>query len=288
MLRFLLYRSWKDNRFHFKGLGETMTEKKATAERKKSEAECHDEYYGSREIPDEDLVVQTEGFREFLAQQPLGDLYACILDRLGDYQGKDLLEYGSGTGQIGVFYALTGAKVRGFDVSEEGVKCANRRAVINGVSSSAVFEPMNAKALSYEDGQFDFVVGRWILHHLEKDALPVYGRELWRVLKDGGKALFIEPLGHNPLIEFVREHPFYAQGDYDSEHESTMKRVEILTMGKPFRSVLIHEFHLLYMLKRVIRNRWILRILKSIDDLLLRYFPFLKRFCGDCVIEFVK
>ena len=265
-----------------------MAKKKATAEGKKSESQYHDEYYGSREIPDEELVVQTEGFRKTLAQNPIGDLYACLLDRLGDYQGKDVLEYGSGTGQVGVFFALTGAQVRGFDVSEEGVKCANRRARINGVSSAALFEPMKAEVLSYEDGQFDFVVGRWILHHLEKDALPVYGRELWRVLKDGGKAVFIEPLGHNPLIEFVREHPFYAQGDYDSEQESTMKRVEILAMGKPFRHVLIHEFHLLYMLKRVIRNRWILRVLKSIDALLLRCLPFLKRFCGDCVIEFVK
>jgi len=125
-----------------------MAEKKATVEGKKSEAECHDEYYGSREIPDEDLVVQTEGFREALAQNPIGDLYACLLDRLGDYQGKDLLEYGSGTGQVGVFLALTGAQVRGFDVSEEGVKCANRRALINGVSSTALFEPMKAEVLS--------------------------------------------------------------------------------------------------------------------------------------------
>ena len=265
-----------------------MADKKEAPEGKKSEAEFHDEFYGSQKIADEDLVVQTEGFRESLAQNLMGDLYACLLDSLGDYQGKDILEYGSGTGQVGVYFALTGANVRGFDVSEEGVKHANRRALINGVSSTAIFEPMKAEALGYEDGQFDFVVGRWILHHLDKDALPECGRELWRVLRDGGKALFIEPLGHNPLIEFVREHPFYSRGDYESEQESTMKRAEILAMGEPFRHVLIHEFHLLYMLKRVIRNWWILRILKAIDDLLLRSFPFLKRYCGDCVIEFIK
>lgn len=265
-----------------------MDDKKETVEGKKSEEQCHDEYYGSLQIKDEDLVVRTEGFRQALAQNPIGDLYVRLLDSLGDYQGKDLLEYGSGTGQIGVFFALTGANVRGFDISEEGVKYANRRALINGVASTALFEPMKAEALHYKDEQFDFVVGRWILHHLEKDLLPVCGRELWRILKNGGKALFIEPLGHNPFIEFVRKHPFYSRGDYDSEQESTMKRGEIVAMGKPFRDVRIYEFHLLYMLKRVIRNKRILKLLKSTDNLLLRCFPFLKRFCGDCVIEFVK
>lgn len=255
---------------------------------KRPEGAYHDEYYGSREIPDEELIVQAEGFREFLIHHPMGDVYGRLLDSLGVYEGKDILEYGCGSGQVGVFLALSGASVRGFDISEEGVRLANRRARVNGVSSRARFEAMRAEALTYADEQFDFVVGRWILHHLEKEALPVCGKELWRILKKGGKALFVEPLGHNPLIEFVRRHPFYAQGDYDSDHESTMKRDEVFAIGKPFQGVLIHEFYLLYMLKRVMRRRRLLRILKSTDDLLLRCLPFLRRYCGECVIEFIK
>jgi SAM-dependent methyltransferase len=272
----------------FKARAKIMDRSDESAPRKDPEQAYHDEYYGSRVLSDEELIVQADGFRTFLTRHPIGDLYACLLDSLGDYRGKDILEYGCGSGQVGVFLALTGARVRGFDLSQEGVRLANRRARVNGVSCAARFEPMRADALLYGDEQFDFVVGRWILHHLDKESLPVCGREIGRVLKKGGKALFIEPLGHNPLIELVRKHPFYSRGDYESEQESTMKRADVLAMGGMFASALIHEFYLLYMLKRVIRNPRLLRVIKRTDAFLLRGMPFLKRFCGECVIEFVK
>lgn len=67
-----------------------------------------------------------------------------------------------------------------------------------------------------------------------------------------------------------------------------MKRDEILAMGSWFGQCRIHEFHLLYMLKRVIRARRVLRALKMADGILLGAFPALKRLCGECVIEYVK
>ncbi len=253
--------------------------RKARAE-KRPEAEYHDEFYGSLNLSDEQLVVVTEGFSQSLRANPIGDLYACVLARLGDYRGKKILDYGSGTGQIGVFFALTGAEVRGFDVSAQAVEVANRRAQINGVQAAARFEVMTAEALQFGNEEFDFAVGRWILHHLEKEKLPTCGRELWRVLKNGGKAFFIEPLGHNPLIEWIRKHPFYSSGGYESDYESTMKRNEILEMGALFEQA--------QMLKRVIRARRALKALKMADRILLGAFPPLKRLCGECVVEFVK
>lgn len=255
---------------------------------KRPEAEYHDEFYSSLNLSDEQLVVVTDGFSQNLRANPIGDLYACVLAGLGDYRGKKILDYGSGTGQIGVFLALTGAEVRGFDVSPKAVEVANRRAEVNAVHAAARFEVMTAEELKYGDEEFDFAVGRWILHHLEKEKLPRCGRELWRVLKNGGRAFFIEPLGHNPLIEWIRKHPFYSSGGYESDYESTMKRDEILTMGSLFEQARIHEFHLLYMLKRVIRARRVLRALKMADRILFGALPALKRLCGECVIEYVK
>lgn len=268
--------------------GTAMRGRRKKGAEKKPEAEYHDEFYASLNLSDEDLMVVTEGFRQSLHANPIGDLYACVLDKLGDYRGKKILDYGSGTGQIGVFFALTGAQVRGFDVSAKAVEVANRRAAVNGVASAARFEVMTAGDLQYGDETFDFAVGRWILHHLEKEELPRCGAELWRVLKKGAKAFFIEPLGHNPLIEWIRKHPFYSSGGYESDYESTMKTKEILAMGRLFEQTRVHEFHLLYMLKRVIRGRRILKVLKAADKILLRAFRPLKRFCGECVIEFVK
>jgi len=50
---------------------------------------------------------------------------------------------------------------------------------------------LNAEELIFEDAQFDFVVGAAILHHLIDPENAI--REVYRVLKPGGFALFFEP-----------------------------------------------------------------------------------------------
>jgi SAM-dependent methyltransferase len=44
--------------------------------------------------------------------------------------------------------------------------------------------------------------GEGLLHHL---ALPAAGREIARVLKTGGRAVFKDPLGQNPVLELARD-----------------------------------------------------------------------------------
>ena len=48
---------------------------------------------------------------------------------------------------------------------------------------------------------FDLVFGSGILHHLILEKALC---EIRRVLRPGGKAIFFEPLGHNPLINLYR------------------------------------------------------------------------------------
>ena len=53
--------------------------------------------------------------------------------------------------------------------------------------------------MSFEDSKFDYVVGRGIIHHLD---LTVSFRDK-TVLKPGGRAMFVEPLGANPLLKYL-------------------------------------------------------------------------------------
>jgi SAM-dependent methyltransferase len=73
---------------------------------------------------------------------------------------------------------------------------ARLRGIVN-----AQFDVMNAEELEFEDAAFDVIFGSGIIHHLD---VPRAYSELARVLAPGGSAVFVEPLGHNPLIRVFR------------------------------------------------------------------------------------
>ena len=65
------------------------------------------------------------------------------------------------------------------------------------------FAPRKRVNLAFPDEQFDAVVGRFALHHLDLDRyLPL----LADAICPGGTAAFIETMATNPLLRFARRH----------------------------------------------------------------------------------
>ncbi|MEO0296764.1 MAG: class I SAM-dependent methyltransferase [candidate division WOR-3 bacterium] len=61
---------------------------------------------------------------------------------------------------------------------------------------------MDAENMAFKSRSFDLICGVAILHHISLNkALP----EISRVLNNDGLALFIEPLGHNPILNLFRK-----------------------------------------------------------------------------------
>jgi SAM-dependent methyltransferase len=60
---------------------------------------------------------------------------------------------------------------------------------------------MDAHDLQFASGSLDMVFGVAILYHLE---FACAMREIHRVLRGGGKIVFVEPLRHNPVARVVR------------------------------------------------------------------------------------
>jgi len=166
---------------------------------------------------------------------------------------KTICDYACGTGLWGVVFAMLGANVWGFDISTEAINVASLRASVNGCADTAKFQVMSASSLAYRDGRFDYVFGEGSLHHVIK--YPSIEVELFRVLREGGKAIFRESLGHNPFIEGARLLTLVRKGAFEAG-ETNLKYDDIFKVGKNFRSVQTYEMSLLFSLKRVFRGRF--------------------------------
>lgn len=111
--------------------------------------------------------------------------------------GGVVLDYGCFTGdlyqQLAPHQPL---RIVGIDISTQGIETARAR-----FGSGAEYLVMDAHRTSFAAATFDLVVGRSILHHLDWE---VAIREVSRILKPGGVAVFTEPLGGNPAAKLIR------------------------------------------------------------------------------------
>ena len=116
---------------------------------------------------------------------------------LAEQTAARILEYGCGTANYTFNLTQNGTQVVGIDISAVALQLARKANDIIGVS----FSQMDAEGLAVANKSFDLVCGTGILHHLNlKTALP----EIARVLQPNGRAIFIEPLGHNIFINLFR------------------------------------------------------------------------------------
>jgi SAM-dependent methyltransferase len=149
-----------------------------------------------------DLRVPPKIFRRY--QAPHADTPFAIeysYNLLGDVRDKDVLEIGCGDGENTVLLAHRGARVCGVDVSDAMVKLARRRAQVNGFVQGIELGVGSAHALPFRDRSFDVVFGMAALTRLD---LELASREVWRVLRPGGYAIFKEPVRNSRLIRMMR------------------------------------------------------------------------------------
>lgn len=149
-----------------------------------------------------DLRVPSRIFQRYQAppvDTPFAVEYAYNL--LGDVRGKDVLDLGCGDGENTVQLAHRGARVCGVDVSDAMVKLARRRMQVNGFVKGIEFGVGSPHELPFCDRSFDVVFGMAVLTRLD---LELASREVWRVLRPGGYAIFKEPVRNSRLIRMVR------------------------------------------------------------------------------------
>ncbi len=194
-------------------------------------------------------------------------------EQLWPLNGKYALDYGCGHGMASVVLARAGATVSGFDLSPEYVAEARRRAEANGVRVD--FRSADAEELPYADESFDAVWGNAILHHLDLDRA---GAELKRVLKPGGVAVFCEPWGGNPFLNFARRCLPYP-GKKRTVDERPLNAKDLEKLQHHFPTLQWSGYQFFGMIGRVWKEPWLRSLLGRLDSTLLRLVPPLKHWC---------
>ncbi len=217
--------------------------------------------------------------------RPVHD-YAISL--LGNVRGKTLVELGCGGGEHAIQFAEQGAQVYASDLSPEMVQTARERARDRGMQDLLHVEQMAAEHLRYPEGFADCVFGGAILHHTE---LALSRREVQRVLRPGGTAVFIETLGHNPLISLFRR----LTPGHRTPTEKPLRFSDIRYFAEPFAALVHKEFYLAALVSLAmlpLQNSALfwstMRPLARLDEFLFRICPAAGRYAWVTVLRVVK
>lgn len=258
----------------------------------KSEEHFHDEWAKSVSIEDIDVFAQFEGITS--------PEYKEVMQSLGPLKNKNILNLGCGLGEEAVYLALQGANVTAIDISQEMLNMTKKLARRYRVSRKISYQKMSAENLSFEPKTFDAVLGCNILHHVK---IKKTIKEVKRVLKPKGIAVFSEPIAYNPIINIYRgmannvrtddEHPLFT------EDVEEIKKVFPNTSQKEFHFWTLSIFIWFFVVERQHPNKvryWkkiiseahkykrVFSVLYSMDKKTLTLLPFLKRYFWVTVI----
>jgi ubiquinone/menaquinone biosynthesis C-methylase UbiE len=168
------------------------------SERVNREREAHDEH----DVLGENIRVK-QRFPHVTTSPTMMRMEKDILACSEKLSGLRILDLGCGHGEQSLRFLQNGAAfVSGIDISMNYIDSARELITEAGFSEQHChFCVMDAHKMDFNDHSFDMVIGRGILHHLD---LEVSLAEIQRVLKVGGRAVFMEPLAANPLLKVFR------------------------------------------------------------------------------------
>jgi ubiquinone/menaquinone biosynthesis C-methylase UbiE len=171
-----------------------------------------------------------------------------------------------------------------FDISHVSAQVTARRVAANHTKNAVQIVRASAFALPYRDRSFSHVIGIAIIHHVHFNLEEVAG-EIFRVLKPGGTAVFLEAFGQSQFLQVARRwFPVKSLIDPGSG-ERPLRYSDFNIFSKTFDEVRVKEFQIFSRLDRIFKSRRIIRFLNVIDEWLLAKAPWLGHLSRLVVVE---
>lgn len=208
---------------------------------------------------------------------------------LGDTTGETVLDCGCGAGDLANHIAATAARVAAFDLSGESVKLMHARAERLGRRPPGGLTSVMER-LPFADATFDAAVGSSILHHVDvEDAL----REVKRVLKPGGRAVFIENQVTNPVLRLARDKLTgrFGVARLGTIDEHPLTKRDYAAIARLFPGMRLHypDFRFFGLISRNVlryeRALWLAKLFAKLDAWIYRFVPPLRRYGYHVIIE---
>ncbi len=209
---------------------------------------------------------------------------------MAPFEGKRILDFGCGEGEISTQLALLGAQVTGVDISPELVDLGRIRAKLDGVEDRIQFIAGDITTLNLPPQSFDHVLCYAVLHHVDLQETPPH---LLKVLKPGGTMLMAEPTLFVRFLRKIRRlFPLYDPGT-DTQEQFTQKEIGLVSAH--FQESEVAYFNCFARLQRLFPNRdrideghpftrAAVLFLYYLDAAMIRVLPFMWRFYGNAVI----
>ena len=215
-----------------------------------------------------------------------------FMDHIGNIDNKTVLEVGCGTGWLTKLLLRKNPKLIAFDVSFESARMTMKKVkplLGEEFLDDLLICKMNAESLGLKEEKFDIVVCWAIIHHTDIESTC---DEIHRVLKKGGKAIMVEPLGHNLFINIYRK----LTPNKRTYDEKPLKLGDLRVFRRKFRCFDQEEFYFLSLLSFfwyfIFRSKRLFlisqKILHKLDQRLFNFLPFIRKYCWYSIIILKK
>ena len=224
------------------------------------------------------------------------DSWIDYVREAGNLREKSILEIGCGRGEFSVYMAKQGAKVTAVDIGPDLINSAKEISIIN--ATKIKFICCCASEIDLPANSFDLVSGMNVLHHLSDENVMSVLKISRELLKPGAKVIFIEPIENSKTFDFIQNlvpvgrRPSIVQRKkwskfVESLDERALTTSELIEWGERagFSKIQVFPRGLTIRLSRIIGKRHI-PTLKNIDNLLLKHFPPLSRYCRNATVVY--